>query len=184
METKEKLVEKLKEDWNKIMDAWRLLLSVCDGAELRDKKGYDRFDAFTMRLFLYKDLFGREEITPQEVEFIRRKLLRYREQLKKLGYQHFNVLEKPFDEVSFFAIGENWDGKIRRVSPISIQDHLPIILELIRVFSKSGIEDGLRLYIKFKRGTSPVKRIFARLNDLDVNGKPTMDWEGWWDDTR
>jgi len=32
-----------KEDWIKILEAWRLILSVCDGAISRDEQGYDLF---------------------------------------------------------------------------------------------------------------------------------------------
>lgn len=63
----------------KIIEASNMVLSVCDGAFARDEEGYDIFDAGHFRGFLrYPDIFGVESITPEEVEWMRRKLLTQR----------------------------------------------------------------------------------------------------------
>ena len=162
------------EDWLKILEAWKLILSVCDGAISRDEQGFDLFDAGTMRFFCHPDLFGVEGITPEEVEFVRRKLLRYREQLKKLGYKHFDVLGRPFHDVCFFAKAEDWEGNVLRVSPYSIRDHLPFIYEYLK-----NHDGWVRIYIEFKEGQHPkIWWISIRFNDLHFDGKTRKWWEG------
>ena len=156
----------------KIIDAWKRLLGVCDGAISRDEQGFSLFDAFNMRLYYRSDLFGVERITPEEVEFLRRKLLKYRKQLKELGYRYFDVLDRSVHEISFFAVGENWEGQIYRISINSIRNHLPFIYELLNT-------DGIRIYAKFGKD-SLVKWILVRLNDIDINGNTVISWEDWW----
>jgi len=98
--------------------------------------------------------------------------LKYKKQLKELGYRYFDVLDRSVHEISFFAVGENWEGQIYRISINSIRNHLPFIYELLNT-------DGIRIYAKFGKD-SPVKWILIRLNDIDSNGNTVISWEDWW----
>ncbi len=66
-----------KED---VLNVANLILSQCNYAQTRDKKGYDIFDATTVRRILRI-----RDLDDGEVEYLRLKLLRYLKQLKKLG---------------------------------------------------------------------------------------------------
>ena len=55
---------------------------------IKDKKGYTFPDAW-----LFKDLLEREYLTDENIEWIRRSLLKYEKQIKALGYD-YNLLEK------------------------------------------------------------------------------------------
>jgi len=71
-----------------IINFARLILTQCDGAFSRDKKGYDLFDAVTVREILRPDIFGISELSNEEGEYLRRKLLRYKKQIHKIAIQH------------------------------------------------------------------------------------------------
>jgi len=161
---------------SKVVEAAKLLLSVCDGAEARDEVGYDVFDAVHFRDFLlYSELLGVEGLTPEEVEWMRRKLLRYRGQLKEMGFDTA-VLERPVHPVAFYAHGQDWDGRWLRVSPHSLKSIVPKeIMEGITDYLADG-ERWIRIHIKYKRG-GPVKAVWIRINDPDENGKRRKWWE-------
>ena len=59
-----------------VLNAAHIILSQCRGPLVKDKKGYDAFDAFTVREMLSPDIFGITELEDEEVEYIRQKLLR------------------------------------------------------------------------------------------------------------
>lgn len=80
-----------------VLNIARLLLARCDGAISRDEKGYDVFDAVTVRQILSPDIFGIKELMDEEVEYLRLKLLRYKKQLRKVGLQ-FNIPPNKIDE--------------------------------------------------------------------------------------
>jgi len=151
----------------KVIEGALLVLSVCDGAFSRDERGYDVFDAGLMRSFLcYPDIFGVEGLTPEEVEFIRRKLLRYRKQLREMRFDA-EAIEKPIHSVCFFAHGKDWEGNWLRVSPHSIRK----IGWLFKILRHQELGKGwLRMHVKFKR-PSPLKEVWVRLNDVDEKGK-------------
>lgn len=68
-----------------VLNFARLLLTQCDGAFSRDEKGYDIFDAFTVRQILNPDIFDISELADEEVEYLRQKLLRYKKQIRKVA---------------------------------------------------------------------------------------------------
>jgi len=68
-----------------VLNTAKLILRYCDGAIARDKEGYDLFDAVTVRELIFPDIFGETELADEEVEYLRRKLLRYKNQLRKMG---------------------------------------------------------------------------------------------------
>lgn len=74
-----------------------LVLSQCHGPFVRDKKGYDMFDAFTVREILKPDIFGITELEDEEVEYLRQKLLRYENQAKKLA-EEFGIPRDKIEE--------------------------------------------------------------------------------------
>jgi len=80
-----------KED---ILNFAHLVLSQCCGPFVRDKKGYDRFDAYTVRDILEPDIFGIAELEDEEVEYLRQKLLRYKKQILKIAAEHGISQEK------------------------------------------------------------------------------------------
>lgn len=55
---------------------------------IKDKEGYTFPDAW-----LFKDLLEREYLTDENIEWIRRSLLKYEKQIKALGYD-YNLVEK------------------------------------------------------------------------------------------
>lgn len=71
-----------KED---VLNFAHLVLSQCHGPFIRDKKGYDKFDAYTVRDILEPDIFGITELEDEEVEYLRQKLLRYKNQIRKMA---------------------------------------------------------------------------------------------------
>lgn len=71
-----------------VLNFAHLILTQCDGAFKRDKKGYDLFDAITVRQILKSDIFGIADLSNEEIEYLRRKLLRYKEQIRKIALQH------------------------------------------------------------------------------------------------
>jgi len=150
------------------------LLRFCYWDAKRDVKGFDIVDAGIMRaLFWYPDIFGSWALTPEEVEFCRRKLLRYREQLSELGVD-VSKLEKPVHPVSFFAWAEDWEGRCLRISPHNVRKHLPDIFA--HISKTDGQGDWCRLFVKFERG-KPLKTVCVRLNDLTEDGKTKKWWE-------
>lgn len=71
-----------------------LILSQCHGPFICDKKGYDKFDAYTVRDLLEPDIFGIAELMDAEVEYLRQKLLRYKKQILKIAKEHGISQEK------------------------------------------------------------------------------------------
>ncbi|GAI50493.1 unnamed protein product, partial [marine sediment metagenome] len=74
-----------------------LVLGQCRGPFIRDKKGYDKFDAYTVRDILEPDIFGITELEDEEVEYLRQKLLRYKNQAKKLA-EEFGIPRDKIEE--------------------------------------------------------------------------------------
>jgi len=79
-----------------VLNFARLVLTQCDGAFRRDKKGYDAFDAVAVREILRPDIFGVSELVDEEVEYLRRKLLRYKKQIRKIASE-FGVPKDKID---------------------------------------------------------------------------------------
>jgi len=160
----------------KIIEGAQLILSVCDGAFSRDEQGYDIFDASHFRGFLrYPDIFGVEGLTPEEIEWMRRKLLRYKRQLREMGFD-ISVLDKPVHPVAFFAHAQDWEGNWLRLSPHSL-NKLP---KFIRETLRRGVEkerSWIQLHLAFRKGTHSLKKLWIRFNDLDENGKTRKWWE-------
>lgn len=75
----------------------RLILTQCHGPFIRDKKGYDRFDAYTVRDLLSPDIFGISDLELEEVEYLRQKLLRYKKQIIKFAKEN-NIPQEKIDE--------------------------------------------------------------------------------------
>ena len=97
---------KLKEIWKKLeeMDdktyvffATFKLLSVCDGAFYRDGWGFNRPDAFLVRYLLTE-----KELSDEQIEFLRRLLLKYEKQLKKLGVDYERLQKIKISEKARF----------------------------------------------------------------------------------
>lgn len=117
-----------------VLNFARLILSQCRGPFVRDKEGYDKFDAFTVREILSPDIFGIRELEDEEVEYLRQKLLRYRNQLRKTA-PNFNIpkekiedflkkIDKPVSESSFLAYGrEKTDTPYGRISLKWVKEH-------------------------------------------------------------
>jgi len=122
-------------DKDVVLKAFRLLLSHCDGAVSKDGEGFDIFDAGTMRFFSFPEMFGNDEISDEEGEFIRLKLIRYREQLKKYGFEEVDKLYEPVSKTWFFARAEDEDGRRLRVSRRSFEEppEEPVRLKTLRV---------------------------------------------------
>jgi len=160
----------------KIIEGAQLILSVCDGAIFKDEQGYDIFDASHFRGFLrYPDIFGVEGLTPEEIEWMRRKLLRYKRQLREMGFD-ISVLDKPVHPVAFFAHAQDWEGNWLRLSPHSL-NKLP---KFIRETLRRGVEkerSWIQLHLAFRKGTHSLKKLWIRFNDLDENGKTRKWWE-------
>jgi len=171
----------------KIIEAAKLILSVCNGAFSRDKKGYDRFDAgYSRTILLGPDIFGREGLTPEEVEWLRRKLLRYKRQLQKEFDFDTNVLDKPVHPVAFYAEAK-WvardDSGWWRVSPHSLKKYAP---EFFRGLEAKNQRDQrwFRANWTYARGHEPIgvegvkiRKISIRYNDPDENGRTRKEWE-------
>lgn len=108
-----------KED---ILNIARLILTQCDGAISRDRKGYDNHDAVTVRELLSPDLFGISGLVDMEVEYLRRKLLRYTKQLRKIGGD-YEYSEEQIDDLCRKLeepICKNWGiahGQVERGGP-------------------------------------------------------------------
>lgn len=98
-----------------VLKALRTLLQYCDGAFERDEMGYDRFDAKTARKFLRPDIDGVEGLADEEIEYLRRKLLRYRKQLGEYGID-VSKLENPVAETWAVAHGQRKGGPYGRIS--------------------------------------------------------------------
>jgi len=158
-----------------IVEAAKQVLSVCDGAFARDEKGYDIFDAGHFRGFLiYPDIFGFEGLTPEEVEWMRRKLLRYKDQLRKLGFDP-SILDQPVHSVAFFAHVKDWEGKHLRLSPHSlVKLNDKFILDSLRSAEEKG--SWLQMEIGFEK-PYPLKHLWIRFNDPDENGRTRKWWE-------
>jgi len=160
-----------EERLRKIIEGAQLVLSVCDGAFSKDERGYDIFDAVHFRDFLsHPDIFGVEGITPEEVEWMRRKLLRYKRQLQEMGFDTI-VLDKPVHPVAFYAHAQSWEGKWLRLSPHSLKR---IELTILESLKWEGLDDWYRMEITFPK-SHPIKRLWIRFNDPDENGK-TQKW--------
>jgi len=83
-----------KED---VLNFANLILTQCCGPFIKDKKGYDKFDAYTVRDILEPDIFGITELEDEEVEYLRQKLLRYKKQIVKIAREH-NISQEKIDE--------------------------------------------------------------------------------------
>jgi len=162
----------------KIIEGAKLVLSVCDGAFKRDEEGYDIFDAGHFRGFLrYPDIFGIEGLTPEEIEWMRRKLLRYKKQLRNMGFDT-SILDKPVHPVAFFAHAQDWEGNWLRFSPHSFKRLGKGHEWIIDFFKHAEKENGwINMKLVFHRGTSPIKALWIRFNDPDENGKTRKWWE-------
>jgi hypothetical protein len=159
----------------KIIEASELILSVCDGAFSRDEEGYDIFDAKHFRDFLvYPDIFGVEGLTPEEVEWMRRKLLRYKRQLQEMGFDT-SVLDQPVHSVAFYTYAQDWEGNWCRLSPHSLKKVGKWIIDILKHVEKH--DNWVRMKLVFKRGTNPLKKVWIRFNDPDKNGKTQKWWE-------
>jgi hypothetical protein len=118
-----------------VLNFARLVLTQCDGAWSRDKKGYDLFDAVTVREILRPDIFGITELSNEEVEYLRLKLLRYKKQIRKLASE-FNVpkdkielglqkLDEPVAECSVIIHGQVKKGEpYGRISARWVKENL------------------------------------------------------------
>lgn len=161
----------------KVIEASEIILSMCDGAFAKDDEGYDIFDAGHFRGFLcYPDIFGVEGLTPEEIEWMRRKLLRYKEQLLKAGFD-ITILDKPVYPIAFFAHAQDWKGRWLRVSPYSLMKFDECLAKGLNGVAKRG--DWLRLKLGYYRN-QPLKWLWIRLNDPDENGKTKK----WWDEKK
>lgn len=104
-----------------VLNFARLVLTQCDGAFRRDKKGYDLFDAVTVREILRPDIFGITDLADEEVEYLRQKLLRYKKQIRKIATAHgvpkrrieagLKKLEQPISECSVIIHGQVKKGQ-------------------------------------------------------------------------
>jgi len=167
--------ESKKSRLKKIIEGAQLILSVCDGAIFRDEQGYDIFDASHFRNFLrYPEIFGVEGLAPEEVEWIRRKLLRYKRQLQEMGFDT-SVLDEPVYPVAFYAHVQDWEGKWLRLSPRSL-DKLPkLVFEILKHAEKH--DSAIQMYLAFHKGTHRLKKVWIRFNDPDEKGKTQKWWE-------
>ncbi|MBA7602744.1 hypothetical protein ES703_09840 [subsurface metagenome] len=158
----------------KIIEASNMVLNVCDGAFTRDEEGYDIFDAGHFRGFLnHPDIFGVKDLTPEEVEWMRRKLLRYKKQLQKMGLDA-SILDKPVHPVAFFAHAQDWEGRRLRVSPHSLAKFDKGLAEQLKEVEKRG--GWVQLKVGYYRDR-PLKWLWIRFNDPDENGKTRKWWE-------
>ena len=107
-----------------ILNAARILLTRCDGAFTKDEEGYDKFDAVTVRQILNPDIFGISELADDEVEYLREKLLRYKQQLGELGVD-CGRLERPITNGSIIIRGTTDDGRSGRISAKWMNENLP-----------------------------------------------------------
>jgi len=161
--------------WLKIIEAAEKILSICDGAFTRDEKGYDIFDAGHFRGFLrFPDIFGVEGLTPEEVEWMRRKLLRYKKQLLKVGFD-ISIIDQPVHPIAFFAHAKDWDGRHLRVSPRSLMKFDECLAKQLKETEMRG--GWVQMEISYYRDR-PLKRLWIRFNDPDENGKTRKWWEG------
>ena len=112
-----------------------LVLTQCRGPLVKDKIGYDMFDAFTVRDILYPDIFGIDELCDEEIEYLRLKLLRYKEQIQKIGLAHgynneqiekaLQKLDDPICEGSIFIRGKADGTPYGRISYKWVKDNIP-----------------------------------------------------------
>lgn len=158
----------------RVVEAARRVLGVCDGALDRDKEGYDIFDASFIRGFFWPEFFGFEGLTPEEIEFMRRKLLRYKAQLKELGFDPTQI-DEPVHDVTFLAGAKGWDGRHLRVSPHSLREHFPSVHKQVAT-CKSHKGGWYNIRIVYQKG-EPVKEIWVRFNDLHPDGRTRKWWE-------
>jgi len=122
-----------------VLNIARLVLAYCDGAISRDKRGYDIFDAVTIRQILNPDIFGVGELMDEEIEYLRLKLLRYKKQIQKIAVEHdvpqekiaeaLRKLEEPLAESSVIIRGNLKGGQYGRIS----------LKWLTERFAKSGV---------------------------------------------
>jgi len=160
--------------FEKIIKGAELILSVCDGAFSHDEKGYDILDAGHFRGFLrYPDIFGVEGLTPEEVEWMRRKLLRYKRQLWKMGFET-GILDQPIHSTAFFAHAKDWSGQWLRLSPHSLNRVSKDLVEDLKQAEKHN--SWVNIDIGYKKG-SILKHLWIRINDPNVNGKTRKWWE-------
>jgi len=122
-----------------VLNIARLVLAYCDGAIHRDERGYDIFDAVTVRQILSPDIFGVSELMDEEVEYLRLKLLRYKKQIEKIALEHgvsqekireeLEKLDTPLAESSVIIRGKPKGGQYGRIS----------LKWLTERFAKSGV---------------------------------------------
>lgn len=118
-----------------VLTVARLILSQCDGAMSRDHKGYDVFDRFTVRDMLMPDIFCTDDISDEEMEYLRQKLLRYKKQLRKIakdyGYTQSQIekalqkLDDPICERSIYIKGKAEGTEYGRISYKWLKENLP-----------------------------------------------------------
>jgi len=128
-----------------VLNIAHLVLAHCDGAIHRDERGYDIFDAVTVREILSPDIFGVSELMDEEVEYLRLKLLRYKKQIEKIATEHgvpldnineaLKKLEEPLAESSVIIHGKPKLGRYGRIS----------LKWLTSMFSENMVLDKLNL---------------------------------------
>jgi len=117
-----------------ILNVARLILALCDGACSKDKHGYDKFDAVTVRRILYPDIFGITELSDAELEYLREKLLRYLNQIRKIGKDYgftkeqiediCRKIEAPISDYSVFIRGKVKGKRYGRISEKWLQENV------------------------------------------------------------
>lgn len=124
----------IKENRENILSVTKLILAHCDGAVSKDKSGFDKFDAVTVRWILYPDVFGVTELSNAELEYLRQKLLRYLNQLRRIGkYYGFtkeqiedacHKIETPISDYSVFIRGKVNGKCYGRISEKWLQENV------------------------------------------------------------
>jgi len=127
-----------------VLNIARLVLAHCDGAIHRDERGYDIFDAVTVREILNPDIFGVGELMDEEVEYLRLKLLRYKKQIQKIAVEHgvpqekiteaLKKLDEPLAESSVIIHGKlKGNSQYGRISLkwLMMSFHEPLVLDKV-----------------------------------------------------
>ena len=104
--------EEITGDVATVLNAGYRILKVCDGAQSKDKRGFNKPDAVLIRELYFKPA---EELTMENVEFIRRKLLNYEIQLTKFGIDYPKLRDMRIAERAVFFKRPLSDAEIRKV---------------------------------------------------------------------
>ena len=116
---------------------------------VKDKKGYTFPDAW-----LFKDLMERDAdtLTPKHIEWIRRALLKYQNQIEKLGFEFNRLNENPVAPTAAYWKKDMVNAKILRIKfTITTKTRVVVIYRIFsqrkreKAYAELTIEQGIDL---------------------------------------